>query len=121
MYVQSYPAQSFQIGSQALAWSWIASGFAQGTMDGDVVWNAPNGSWFGVNVHVPAQFLGAGTAPYYQVCWSEPGKTDWFTPVDDPATPFSFPTSLGYQIDITTSCGHASIAVTIKVAKLHTG
>jgi hypothetical protein len=118
MTVHTKPANSFPMGTQSLTWSWLLSGWDQGPMDGRVVWNAPNNSWFGVNVHVPAQLAGIGYAPYYEVVWSEPGKNTWHSPVSDPATPWSFPTSLGYQIDIRTQCGHASIAVSITVARL---
>ncbi|KAI6760446.1 hypothetical protein HG530_009306 [Fusarium avenaceum] len=118
MFIVSKPGKEFKIGTQALAWSWLASGWAQGEMDGYCVWNTPHGSWFGVNIHVPAQFLGIGTAPYYQVAWSEAGKNQWHTPVDDPATPFTFPTTLGYEIEIRTTCGHASIVANVFVKKV---
>ncbi|KAI1046922.1 hypothetical protein LB505_013725 [Fusarium chuoi] len=118
MFIVSKPGKEFKIGTQALAWSWLASGWAQGEMDGYCIWNTPRGSWFGVNIHVPVQILGIGTAPYYQVAWSETGKNEWHTPVDDPATPFTFPKTLGYEIEIKTQCGHASIVANVFVKKL---
>lgn len=52
-----------------LAWdqvgAFIGGGGTEGYADGQVVWKAPNGKCFGVQVHVPLQILGMGTSPYY--------------------------------------------------------
>lgn len=88
-------------------------------MEGAVIWHGPNGRWFGLNIHVPPQFIWIGTAPYYKIAWDEEGENNWFTPVDDPAKPFTFP-ALGYQIEVRPTCGSYSISVSINVSKPHT-
>ncbi|KAF5595676.1 BCS1-mitochondrial of the AAA family of ATPase [Fusarium pseudocircinatum] len=93
------------------AWFFTTGAWAQGEMDGYCTWYAPNGSWFGVNIHCPVQFLGTGTAPYYEVAWSEGGKETFFKPVDEPFMSFDFPRSLGYDIQIKPQSGHSSIIV----------
>lgn len=115
--VNSIPAQEFRFETQSLAWSYALGGFSHGEMSGWCIWDMENGSWFGVEIWVPSQYLYIGTAPYYRVCWSETPNNEWHTPVDDPATPFTFPTSTGYQVEIKTVCGHTSIDATITVKK----
>ncbi|KAF5964831.1 hypothetical protein FBULB1_12570 [Fusarium bulbicola] len=118
MYIHSMPASEFKVADQSLSWSWALGGFDHGPMNGWGSWKFPNGHWFGVNVHCPAQFLWIGTAPYYEVCWSEADKSNWHNPVDDPSIPFSFPTSLGYNISLKTACDHTSISVTVFIQKI---
>ncbi|KAF5251588.1 hypothetical protein FANTH_3198 [Fusarium anthophilum] len=115
--VRAMPDKHFRTGSTSLAWFFTNGAWAQGEMDGYCIWYAPNGSWFGVNIHCPVQFLGIGTAPYYEVAWSEWGKETFFKPVDEPFMSFDFPRSLGYDIQIKPQSGHSSIIVDVIVNK----
>ncbi|KAG5742776.1 hypothetical protein H9Q69_014276 [Fusarium xylarioides] len=72
--VKATPDKHFRTGSTSLAWFLSTGAWAQGEMEGYRIWYAPNGSWFGVNIHCPVQVFGMGTAPYYEVAWSEWGR-----------------------------------------------
>ncbi|ENH67083.1 hypothetical protein FOC1_g10004716 [Fusarium oxysporum f. sp. cubense race 1] len=100
------------------AWFFSNGAWAQGEMDGYSIWYAPNGSWFGVNIHCPVQVIGIGTAPYYEVAWSEWGKETFFKPVDEPHMSFDFPRSLGYNIQIKPQSGHSTILVDVIISKI---
>ncbi|KAF5618802.1 uncharacterized protein FTJAE_12163 [Fusarium tjaetaba] len=116
--VKAMPDKHFRTGSTILAWFFSNGALAQGVMDGYCIWYAPSGSWFGVNIHCPVQFLGIGTAPYYEVAWSEWGKETFFKPVDEPFMSFDFLRSLGYDIQIKPQSGHSSIIVDVIVSKI---
>ncbi|CZR46558.1 uncharacterized protein FPRO_12007 [Fusarium proliferatum ET1] len=112
------PDKHFRTGSTTLAWFFTNGAWAQGDMDGCCMWYAPNGSWFGVNIHCPVQIFGIGTAPYYEVAWSEWGKETFFKPVDEPFISFDFPRSLGYDIQIEPQSGHSAIIVDVIINKI---
>ncbi|KAF5562542.1 hypothetical protein FNAPI_3116 [Fusarium napiforme] len=118
LFVKAMPDKHLRTGSTTLAWFFTNGAWAQGVMDGYCIWYAPNGSWFGVNIYCPVQFLGIGTAPYYEVAWSEWGKETFFKPVDEPFMSFDFPRSLGYDIQIKPQSGHSSIIVYVIVSKI---
>ncbi|KAI1049370.1 hypothetical protein LB506_005080 [Fusarium annulatum] len=116
--VKAMPDKHFRTGSTTLAWFFTNGAWAQGDMDGYCIWYAPNGSWFGVNIHCPVQIFGIGTAPYYEVAWSEWGKETFFKPVDEPFISFDFPRSLGYDIQIEPQSGHSAIIVDVIINKI---
>ncbi|KAF5701246.1 hypothetical protein FGLOB1_10307 [Fusarium globosum] len=116
--VKAMPDKHFRTGSTTLAWFFTNGAWAQGDMDGYCIWYAPNGSWFGVNIHCPVQIFGIGTAPYYEVAWSEWGKETFFKPVDEPFISFDFLRSLGYDIQIEAQSGHSTIIVDVIIIKI---
>jgi len=116
--VKAMPDKHFRTGSTSLAWFFTNGAWAQGEMDGYCIWYTPNGSWFGVNIHCPVQIIGIGTAPYYEVAWSEWGKETFFKPVDEPFMSFDFPRSLGYDIQIKPQSGHSTIIVDVIISKI---
>ncbi|KAG7435275.1 hypothetical protein NW756_002072 [Fusarium oxysporum] len=116
--VKAMPDKHFRTGSTSLAWFFTNGAWAQGEMDGYSIWYAPNGSWFGVNIHCPVQIIGIGTAPYYEVAWSEWGKETFFKPVDEPHMSFDFPRSIGYNIQIKPQSGHSTILVDVIISKI---
>jgi hypothetical protein len=115
--IKSIPVKHFRTSSTSLAWFFSNGAWAQGEMDGYCIWYAPNGSWFVVNIHCPVQVIGTGTAPYYEVSWSEWGKETFFKPVDEPHMSFDFPRSLGYDIQIKPRSGHSTILVDVIISK----
>ena len=67
------------------------SNLANGTFGFSLCWNY-KGSDFGVKIFVPYQLLGMGDRPYYEVMYpTTTGYIGWMKPVDDPASPYSFP------------------------------
>lgn len=101
-------------GTQSLTWSQKMSAIASGLTDGYVIWTAPNGTKFGINIHVPLQLGPFGTAPYYQVCW---GDNNWQG--ERTSEPFTFDKeSLGLAVNVVPTAGHSNLHLTITITDI---
>lgn len=99
------PADKLKVsGSETLSWLVHGSWAGQAPVDdGLVEWVDDNNYYFGVKIHIPGEFLGAGNSPYYMI--RHTGRDDYYAPVDDPATPFTFELEGKYTIDIRPTAG----------------
>ncbi|CCA76899.1 hypothetical protein PIIN_10884 [Serendipita indica DSM 11827] len=116
----SIPEKTLQarVGVQSLKWSQSLSSIATGN-DALCEWQASNGHWFGVKIHQPVQILGIGTAPYYLVSYYDGNETkDYYQPSSEPGNPFTFPTSLGFQVKVVPTAGHATLALSVNINDL---
>ena len=91
-----------KLGSETLSWYYFASSIGIGEANGNVSWQAPDGTAIGVNIHIPVQVYHIGTSPYYQI-WDDT-MNGWNTPVSDPSQKYSW--NVGqYTIEVTPTAG----------------
>ncbi|KAK0519143.1 hypothetical protein OC835_000716 [Tilletia horrida] len=100
-------------GAEGLVWSQKASSIASGLTDGSIVWKAPNGTTFGVNIHVPLQIGPFGTAPYYQV---QIDGGEWEG--SHTSSPYTFPDRIGYKVRVSPQAHHSNLYLTITISDL---
>ncbi|KAK0519144.1 hypothetical protein OC835_000715 [Tilletia horrida] len=100
-------------GAESLMWSQAASSIASGLTDGSIVWKAPNGTTFGVNIHVPLQIGPFGTAPYYQV---QVNGGEWEG--SHTSDPYLFPEDIGYKVRVSPQAHHSNLYLTITISDL---
>ncbi|KAK1973249.1 hypothetical protein LZ30DRAFT_42272 [Colletotrichum cereale] len=96
--------------------------FGEQSSDGWLVVKTPKGL-VGVNIHVPVRVASIGTEPYYQVWHDEsgadvPNPIPWTTPVDDPAKPYTFPSSVGYQVTVKPTSSGTTLFVNVYIDSL---
>jgi hypothetical protein len=98
-------------GEDSLSWSQTASFIASGQTDGSIVWNTPNGTKVGVNIHVPLQIGPFGTAPYYQM---KTGDDDWVGNFTSETKTFDKERT-GVNITVRPTAGHSNLYLKIEV------
>lgn len=84
-------------------------------------WKDPNtDTHFGLKIYMPVQILHIGSQPYYETAYiiDNSGDPDWSKPVSNPADPYSFPTSIGYNVACTPKASHTSLSVQVQITDL---
>ncbi|KAK0739007.1 hypothetical protein B0T21DRAFT_361739 [Apiosordaria backusii] len=116
--INQSPAEHLtKFGTETLSWSQAASTIATFN-DASVYWEDPNSNkWFGVKIHAPVQIFTIGTAPYYQVSYYDGNeKKEWYTPVDDPSTVFTFPDSVPWKVIVRPTAAHTTLYLSISIS-----
>ncbi|GFP59084.1 hypothetical protein ACSS6W_007739 [Trichoderma asperelloides] len=105
-------------GQEILAWDqavkFLGAGGTEGYADGQVIWQAPNGKCFGIQIHIPVQLFGMGTSPYYQVKTVQDGGWDG----EHRSDPYNFSKDIGFDITVKAVADHASMHVTATINDL---
>ena len=123
-YSQDLDARSFSRLPEGLL---ISSGMQSMVLNTNAVPNLFNGTnwislgWkndatdyrFGVKILVPAQVMGMGERPYYQVATGYGSGPPWTTPVDDPAKPYALSPVVEVQMQMTPTSYHTGLSVVV--------
>ena len=117
------PTLQAQSGSQAMSASEILSSVATGDYDIFCTWvDLATGSRFGVMIHIPVQIIGIGTAPYWYVSFDNEGTSNvapnWILSGGDPSYPYTWPTSVGFNIVGTPNATHTSLSIEVLIQDL---
>jgi hypothetical protein len=106
-----------------MAASQILSGIDTGPYDIWLTWcNPSTGSRFGTRLYVPFQMIGIGKAPYWFISQDDdggsPSEPSWTSSGSDPSYPYTWPTSVGYDIAATPTAGHTSLSIEVLIQDL---
>lgn len=117
------PTLQAQSGSQVMSASEILSTLATGDYDIFCTWaDVTTGARFGVMIHIPVQVFDIGTAPYWYVSYDNQGLVNeapnWVLSGDDPSYPYTWPTSIGFNIVGTPTAAHTSLSVEVLIQDL---